>query len=252
VRITVTDLDVRYGARHAVAGVSLAAEPGEILGLIGANGSGKSSIMKAIAGLQPHGGTITFGGGPRPARLGYMPQDIGGRSALTVLETVLLGRLGRLGLKVAREDIVAVGAVLEELDLTQLAPRRLSELSGGQRQLVYLAQALAGDPPVLLLDEPISALDIRHQLDVLETVRRLTIARRLSTLIVLHDLNAAARFCDRLGLMSAGTILVAGAPPAVLTPAHLATAFHIEATVMTDADGCPVVTARRSLAHQTK
>lgn len=249
-KVVLEDLNVRYGACQAVAGVSLVAEPGEVLGLIGANGSGKSSVMKAIAGLIGHGGRIGFGdGGARPTRLGYMPQDIGGRSALTVLETVLLGRLDRLGLRVAAADLAAVAAVLAELDLAALSDRRLSELSGGQRQLVYLAQALAGDPPVLLLDEPISALDIRHQLDVLETVRRLTRSRNLSTLIVLHDLNAAARFCDRLGLMAEGAILVAGIPAQVLTPDHLAKAFHIEATIMADGDGFPVVTARRSLAR---
>lgn len=246
-RLVVEGLGVRYGARQAVHDLSLSVEPGEVFGLIGANGSGKSSVMRAIAGLQAHSGRIRCGDGARKPRFGYMPQDIGARAALTVLETVLLGRLGRLGLKVGADDLAAVRDVLAELDLTALVAQRLGELSGGQRQLVYLAQALAADPEILLLDEPISALDIRHQLDVLETVGRLTRARALTTIVVLHDLNAAARFGDRLGLMCAGRLLVCGTPGEVLRADHLAEAYQVAATILADADGVPVVTVRRSL-----
>ncbi|MDP3321836.1 MAG: ABC transporter ATP-binding protein, partial [Bosea sp. (in: a-proteobacteria)] len=165
-KLTVEGLSVRYGVTQAIEAVDVAAHPGEVLAVIGPNGSGKSSLVKAVAGLVAHAGVVRFDGSPlRPERIGYMPQDIGARAALTVLEAVLLGRLGRLGLRVRPEDLAAVEAVLGELDLMPLASRYLGELSGGQRQLVFLAQALASEPSLLLLDEPISALDIRHQLE---------------------------------------------------------------------------------------
>lgn len=209
--------------------VSLAAHPGEILVVIGPNGSGKSSLVKAIAGLVKHDGQVLFDqAAKRPSAIGYMAQDIVGRAALTVTEVVLLGRLGRLGLSVHPEDIRAVSRILAEIDLAHLAGRYLGELSGGQRQIAFLAQALAAEPAILLLDEPISALDLRHQLDVLELVRSLTRERRLTTVCVLHDLNAAARFADRLALMHEGRLFAIGAPAEVLTAPIIAAAFEMQ------------------------
>ncbi|PTM39605.1 ABC transporter ATP-binding protein [Bosea sp. 124] len=247
-RVTIEGLCVRYGTTTAVAGVDLAAEPGEVLAVIGPNGSGKSSLVKAVAGLVRHSGTVGFGNGPRkPDRIGYMPQDIGGRTALTVLETVLLGRLGRLGLRVGPADLAAVEAVLSELGLTALAARYLAELSGGQRQLVFLAQALACEPALLLLDEPISALDILHQLEVMEIVRRQTTARRLTTLVILHDLNIAARFADSIAVMREGRLLCHGPPERVIGSAMLAAVFGVEAALSTAPDGRLVVTPLRAI-----
>jgi iron complex transport system ATP-binding protein len=248
VRLTIEGLGVSYGATRAIEGVSLAAEPGEALAVIGPNGSGKSSLVKAVAGLLRHDGQVAFDGSARrPPRIGYMPQDIGGRAALTVLETVLLGRLGRLGLRVGAADLAAVEAVLADLDLTALASRYLGELSGGQRQLVFLAQALACEPTLLLLDEPISALDIRHQLQVMEIVLRLTKARNLTTLIVLHDLNIAARFADAVAVMRRGRLVRHGRPPRVIDAAMVASVFEVEAALSSAHDGRLIVTPLRAL-----
>ncbi len=248
-RLTVAGLSVRYGATQAIEGVDVAAHPGEVLAVIGPNGSGKSSLVKAIAGLVTHAGVVAFDGSPvRPERIGYMPQDIGARAALTVLEAVLLGRLGRLGLRVRPDDLAAVEAVLGELDLMPLASRYLGELSGGQRQLVFLAQALASEPSLLLLDEPISALDIRHQLEVMEIVLRMTKARGLTTLVILHDLNIAARFADRVLVMRAGRAICCGRPEAVIDAAMVASVFGVEATLSADPDGRLIVTPLRAIA----
>ncbi|WP_439494390.1 ABC transporter ATP-binding protein [Bosea sp. (in: a-proteobacteria)] len=248
-KLTVEGLSVRYGTTQAIEGVDVAAHPGEVLAVIGPNGSGKSSLVKAVAGLVKHDGMIRFDGSPvRPERIGYMPQDIGARAALTVLEAVLLGRLGRLGLRVRPDDLAAVEAVLDELDLMPLASRYLGELSGGQRQLVFLAQALASEPALLLLDEPISALDIRHQLEVMEIVLRMTRARTLTTLIILHDLNIAARFADRVLVMRAGRAICCGRPEAVIDAAMVASVFGVEATLSADPDGRLIVTPLRAIA----
>jgi iron complex transport system ATP-binding protein len=248
VKLTVEGLSVRYGATQAIAGVDLAAHPGEVLAVIGPNGSGKSSLVKAIAGLVKHEGVVSFDGSTvRPERIGYMPQDIGARAALTVLEAVLLGRLGRLGLRVRPEDLATVEAVLGELDLMPLASRSLGELSGGQRQLVFLAQALASEPALLLLDEPISALDIRHQLEVMEIVLRMTKARNLTTLIVLHDLNIAARFADVVAVMRQGRLIRHGRPRLVIDQGMVASVFGVEAALSSAHDGRLIVTPLRAL-----
>jgi iron complex transport system ATP-binding protein len=248
VKIETESVIVRYGTLCAVAGVSLAVEPGTVLAVVGPNGSGKSSLVKAIAGLCPADGRILFDGSPgRPAQIGYMPQDIGARAALTVLEVVLLGRLGKLGLRVGPADLAAVQAVLDELGIAALAPRYLAELSGGQRQLAFLAQALACQPPVLLLDEPISALDIRHQLQVLEIVRDLTRARGLAAVIVVHDLNAAIRYADDLALLHQGRLVAHGAPDQVLTAQTLKDVFAVEAAIRGGPDDRPIVVPLRAL-----
>ena len=234
--VAIRGLSVRYGARHAVREVDLHAAPGRILAVIGANGSGKTSLLRAIAGLVAHDGTVHTSG-----RLDYMPQDNAVRAALTVFEVVLLGRLRSLALRVAREDLRAAEAALGELGIGDFANRRIGELSGGQRQLVFLAQVLAGDPEVLLLDEPTSALDIAHQVQVLALLRDATRRRGLTTLAVLHDLNAAARFADGLALMSAGRLIAHGPPETVLTVPALRAAFGVEAAIIPGPDGKPVV-----------
>ena len=242
--VEVRGVSVHYGARRAVCGVDLCAEPGRVLAVIGANGSGKTSLLRAIAGLVPYDGAVRATG-----RLGYMPQDNAARAALTVFEVVLLGRLRSLALRVAREDLCAAEAALGELGIGDFANRRIGELSGGQRQLVFLAQVLAGDPDVLLLDEPTSALDIAHQIHVLAMLREVTRRRGLTTLAVLHDLNAAARFADGLALMSDGHLIARGPPRKVLTVASLRAAFGVEAAIIQGPDGEPVVVPVGLSAH---
>lgn len=247
-KVRIEDLSVRYGATTALGGVDLTAEPAEVLAVIGPNGSGKSSLIKAVAGLVPHQGRVVFEtGNGSERRIGYMPQDISSRAALTVLEAVLLGRLGRLGLRVKPSDLAMAGAVLDELGLGHLAGRYLGELSGGQRQLVFLAQALASEPNLLLLDEPISALDIRHQLEVMQIVRRLTHERRLTTIVILHDLNIAARFAARIAVMSRGRLICHGSPEAVIEPAMIAEVFGVEAAMSAAPDGALMVTPLRAV-----
>ncbi|MBV5333489.1 ABC transporter ATP-binding protein, partial [bacterium] len=181
--IALQDLCVHYGPRRVLHGVSLHAQAGQVLGIVGPNGSGKSSLIKAVAGLLPASGTVHFDGSTvRPRSIGYMPQDLQSPAALTVLEVALLGRIQQLRLKVQPDDLAAVREVLQLLGIEALAGRYVSELSGGQRQMAFLAQALVSQPTVLLLDEPISALDICHQLEVLAVVRDMTRQRNLTTL----------------------------------------------------------------------
>lgn len=237
-------LGVRHGTRVALSGVALRVAAGEVVAVAGPNGSGKSSLLRALAGLLPHEGRVEREPG---LGIGYMPQDSAARASLTVLEVVLLGRLGSLGLRVRAEDLEAAQQAMDELGIAGLAARRIDELSGGQRQMAMLAQVLAARPGILLLDEPVSALDPRHQLEVLGAVRRLTDSRGLATLVVLHDLNAAARHCDRLVVLDGGRVAAEGPPGDVLRASLLAEVFGIEAQLGTAADGRPFALALRAL-----
>jgi len=251
VRVEVEDLGIRYGRQIAVDGVSLAAMPGEILGVLGPNGSGKSSLVKAIAGILPHTGAVRFDDAiQRPSEIGYMPQDHHSRAALTVLETVLLGRLGRLGLRVTDEDLASAESVLDEIGITHLAMRDLAALSGGQRQLVFLAQALASDPCVLLLDEPFSALDIRHQLEVAELLARLTRERRLTTILMLHDLPMAARLADRIALLQNGRLMAMGSSAEVIASHAMRDVFQVEFVTERIGDGSVEIRSMQLIARE--
>ncbi len=236
--LTLENVSVHYGRKPVVKNITLEAQSGRVLALVGPNGSGKTSLIKAIAGLIPYGGRIAFAGkAGRPAPLGYMPQDQQGPLALSVVEVVLLGRLERLHMRVREEDLDAVRGVLKRLGIEHLAGSDLGELSGGQRQLVYLAQALASEPEVLLLDEPISALDINHQLEVLDLVAAMTRERQLCTVMVLHDLQATARYADDVALMSDGAMFANGSPEDVLTPESMRRVFDVEMEILTTSVG---------------
>src|SRR5581483_7129136 len=166
--------------------------------IVGPNAAGKSTLLKCLAGLLPARGRIWLDGqevrtsAQRRAlrqQVTYLPQEYASTAALTVFEAVLVARQQSASWIVGEAELGQVAAILEELRLDQLALRYLNELSGGQRQLVAVAQALARDPRVLLLDEPTSSLDLQRQLELLELVRRLAADRRMTVLIALHDLN---------------------------------------------------------------
>ena len=217
--------------------------------LVGPNGCGKTTLLKAIAGTVAHGGRIRFGDAAQRPRevIGFMPQDLGARAALTVFEVVLLGRLSRLGVTVSEGDLAAASRALADVGVDHLAERWIGDLSGGQRQLVYFAQVLARDPQVLLLDEPTSALDMRNQLLLLSLIAEHGRARRLTTVVTLHDLNAALRFADRIAVLHGGRIHRHGAAAATIDEGVLSEVWSIEASITRGADGHPSIVPLRGL-----
>ena len=168
-------------------------------------------------------------------------------SPLSAFEVVLLGRMRSLALRVDARDLDAAQAAMAEIGVADLAARRIGELSGGQRQMVMLAQVLAANPRALLLDEPTSALDIAHQLHVLDLLRTATRLRGLTTIAVLHDLNAAARFADRVALLHLGRLVGIGMPADILRPDVLQAAFDVHVAVDRGSDGHPVVLPLRAV-----
>jgi iron complex transport system ATP-binding protein len=237
-----------YGARAVLAGVDLALARGELLGVIGPNGSGKTTLVRILAGaLAPSRGSVRIDERPLAT---YRRRELARR-----LEVVLMGRaphLGALGFP-RPHDLAVARAAMARLDVVGLEERPIDRLSGGERQRVLLARALAQEPDVLLLDEPTTHLDLRHQAGVHDVVRALGRERGLGTVSVLHDLNLAAMYCDRLALLAGGRIVALGPPTEVLTAERLSAAYETEVFVgWNEATGpvvLPVPHDRRGAGH---
>lgn len=233
---TVDSMSIHHGATQVLTGVNLPVHPRQITGLIGPNGVGKSSLLKAIAGILPCTGALAENGmalhaSDRRDVVAYMPQDSSAGSSLTLLEVVLLGRLGSLGLRVSTELVNAAEAILNDFGLRHLSDRTLDAVSGGQRQLTYLAQAVFREPRILLLDEPTAALDLRHQLLVFETLRQLAEDKKIAVVVALHDLSLAAQFCDQVACLCDGVLDAVGPPHDVLTAERLSRVYGIEVEI---------------------
>ena len=245
-QLDVQDLTFAYRDRPVLEGVSFALNPGELVGLIGPNGSGKSTLLRLILGIFPADrGRILLNGLPlrRLSRkviarhMAFVPQDTAIDAAFTARDIVAMGRNPHLGRfqPETPNDCAAIEWALTATSTRHLATRFVQELSGGERQRVMLARALAQQAPTLLLDEPTANLDVAHQLDVLTQVQAVARDNRCA-LIALHDLTLAARFCDRILMLSEGRLVAQGKPDAVITEAHLATYFHIRAKVRWEPD----------------
>ena len=222
----------------------LKAAHGQMVGLIGPNGAGKSTFLRAISGvLRVQSGSIHLDGADLrsltskeiAAGLAIVPQIVPYTHGFTAMELVLMGRyphLGRFQIEGQGDERIARNA-MRQTETEQFADRTLDTLSGGERQRVIVSRALAQQPRILLLDEPTANLDVLHQLKVLGLVRQL-VDDGLTAVAAIHDLNMAARFCDRLVLLQEGRVLAEGAPEEVLTPKLIAQAFGVKAAVYQD------------------
>ncbi|HEX9698669.1 MAG TPA: nicotinate-nucleotide--dimethylbenzimidazole phosphoribosyltransferase [Acidobacteriota bacterium] len=238
VRLAVRGLSAGYPGRDVLRDIDLEVEGGEILGVLGANGSGKTTLLRCLAAqLAPRAGSVTVDGsplrgmGPRQLarRLAVVPQQYELPAGFTVAELVEMGRnpyLGHLGRATAADEAAVEGA-LAALGVAALRRRQVQELSGGERQMTVLAMALAQQPGLLLLDEPTSHLDFRHQTRSMEAIRDLADREGLAVIAVLHDLGLAARHCDRVALLRSGELLACGPPEQLLTAALLRACYGV-------------------------
>jgi iron complex transport system ATP-binding protein len=233
-----------YGKTCVVEEIYLTLQPGEWLSLIGANGSGKSTLLKLLSRiLSPQQGAVLLNGRDihrQPAKaiaqtLALLPQQQTIPAGLTVHQLVSLGRTPYQDWwqwELAAEDRHWVHKALTQTQLEDFCDRPVEALSGGERQRAFLALALAQDPKILLLDEPTTYLDLCHQLELLELLKHLNQQQGLTIITVLHDINLAARYSDRLTLLKEGRLYATGTPTKVLTSQTLADVFNIDATVM--------------------
>jgi iron complex transport system ATP-binding protein len=256
VSLEVRDLVVRYGrGRPVLDGVSCDTGAGRLLAVVGPNGSGKTSLVRVVSGLlRPERGTVTVEGRPLAAWsrsglasvLAVVPQSEAVTFPLRVDETVLLGRYARLGPLAPPDasDRAAVADALARCDVAELAGRTVDTLSGGEWQRVRLARALAQGPRVLVLDEPTTSLDIRHEMELFELLRRL-VDTGLAGLVITHHINLAARYADRMLLLREGRVAGQGRPVDVLREDTLQSVFDWPLAVTTWQDGTPQVVPLR-------
>ncbi|WP_340556767.1 ABC transporter ATP-binding protein [Streptomyces sp. GSL17-111] len=246
--ISVEGAGFGYPGRPVLRDVDLRVPPGELTALVGLNGCGKSTLLRLVAGLlKPDRGRVLLGDddlarlGRRAAarRVALLHQSAPAVPGMTVRQLVRQGRYaqrGPLGMLRDGED-AAVRRALADTGVASWADRPVDALSGGERQRVRLAMALAQDTRVLLLDEPTTYLDLRHQLEVLQTVVRLRAERGMTVVMVLHDLGHAARFAERVVALRDGRIVADGAPKEVVTPAFLAEVLDVAGRVGEDPHG---------------
>ncbi|NJR48458.1 MAG: ABC transporter ATP-binding protein [Leptolyngbyaceae cyanobacterium CSU_1_3] len=248
-----------YQDKRIVENIELTLQAGEWLSLIGANGSGKSTLLKLISRILPIQQGVVFLDGKaihqQPAKLvaqklALLPQQQTIPEGLTVHQLVSLGRTPHQTWwqwELDREDQQKVDLALTQTQMEAFRDRPVQDLSGGERQRAFLAMALAQDPKVLLLDEPTTYLDIRYQLELLELLKHLNRESNLSIITVLHEINLAARYSDRLAMLCQGCIWAIDVPSRTLTSENLLQVFGVEAIVLETPIGlqiCPVAASR--------
>ncbi len=242
VTLQLEHLGARYGQRNIISGVTTAAfTGGQVVAVVGPNAAGKSTLFKRIAGLIDGPGRVILQGSQKGAQaISYMPQGLNGSARLTVYESVLLARKQLSpGWVVQDAELHLVDEMLDALGITDLAFRNLGELSGGQQQLVSIAQTLVREPEVLLMDEPTSALDMHRQVQVLNFMRTLARQREVIVFIALHDLNQALRFADQVLVIADGTAQGSGPSHEVINEGMLRAVYKVEARIERCSRGQP-------------
>jgi iron complex transport system ATP-binding protein len=231
------NLSFSYAGPPVLSGVSLSLKSGEVVALLGPNGSGKSTLLRCLLGQLRAGGTVQWDGKPLARwskrelarRVAYLAQTPGAEGIHRAIDILRMGRapyLRSFGLE-SQRDIEVVEQIGHSLALTELFDRRLDELSGGQRQRVFLGRCLIQEPAALLLDEPSTFLDLRHQVELGELLRTLAKEKNLAVLMASHDLNLAGQFADRMVILHQGRIEADGPPDEVLKPELLSKVYGI-------------------------
>jgi len=243
VALALQGVGASYGKTSVLADVTLAElRSGTVTAVIGPNAAGKSTLFKRIAGLIKGPGLVELSDTARgPQAICYMPQDTGANAVLTVYESVLLSAKQGSSWRVSDAELTQIDGLLKALRIDNLAFRGLGELSGGQRQLVSLAQALVRRPEVLLMDEPTSALDLHRQIEVLGLVGDLAKRDGMIVMIAIHELNHALRYCENTIVIAHGKMAASGATASVITTEMLRNIYRIDARVETCSRGTPFV-----------
>lgn len=263
-RLYTEQVQIKYADRIVVDNLNLSIPTGQTTALIGANGSGKSTILKTLARImRPYGGTVYLDGKSIhkestkkiAKQLAILPQNPSAPDGLTVYELISYGRfphqkgLGTL----TKEDKEIVTWAIDVTGLTEFYDRPIDQLSGGQRQRAWIAMALAQQTDILLLDEPTTFLDMAHQLEVLELLDKLNQNEKRTIVMVVHDLNHASQYAQRIVAIKQGKILAEGSPEQVITKDVLRKVFGVEADIFTDSrTGVPLCIPFRLLKEETK
>lgn len=251
--LSLKNFSIKRGDNCIIDSLNLDFMPSKIYAILGPNGAGKSSLIQGIFGEIKFYGEALFRNEIFSHKkgwkkhFGYMPQDIGIDANLSALEVVLLGDLDGLGVRLSDDQISEALEVMDHLGIIHLANRDISSLSGGQRQMVFFAQVMLKKPEVLLLDEPVSALDMYHQCILLDCLRKQTREKKLITLVILHDLSLASEFCDEIIFLHHSKIWAKGSPAKILEHSLLQNVYQVNAKIFYDDMGIPAVIAKSAI-----
>jgi iron complex transport system ATP-binding protein len=250
-KLTINKLAFKYGGNPVLKDITIEVGLGELLCIVGPNGSGKSTLLKCINRiLKTQQNTVLIDGKDAgkinlkelSKMMGYVPQSSMSTFPFTVFDVVLMGRKPYIHWSLSERDSEIVAEMLDYLGISQLAMRHYNELSGGEQQKVIIARALTQQPQILLLDEPTSSLDIKHQLEILCILRSLAQTKHCSVIMAMHDLNLAGRFSDRMLMLKQGCIYAVGTPEDVLTEENIDSVYGIKAQISNSVLGRPQVT----------
>lgn len=241
-KVVADNIGFSYGDTRILQDICFEANPGEITTIIGTNGAGKTTLLKCIADMHSHEGNVLFDGETVPRKesckfVGYLEQATDCEVDLNVFEIVLLGMVQNLSFYVSEEESQKVDEVLELLGIQRFASRKIGELSGGQRQLVFIAQALVKDPKVLILDEPTSALDLYHQFKLIELIRKITVERGCTTIMTLHHLDVTMKYSDKVVVVANKSVYQVGTTEEVFTENMLSEVYHVRTNIIKDENG---------------
>ncbi|MCK9275007.1 MAG: ABC transporter ATP-binding protein [Syntrophales bacterium] len=259
--LVIRSLGTFYRKRRILIDIDMDLKTGEVLSLVGPNGAGKTTLLKCCVGiLTPGEGTICIddqdvtclNGNTRARRIGYMPQSSPSRFPMTVFDTVLMGRRSHMAWNPSRHDLEIVETLINAMNINHIAFRNFDHLSGGEQQKVLLARAFAQEAAYILLDEPTSNLDLKHQFELMDMVARMAATESRGVMVAMHDLNLASRYSHRIAMLSGGRICFVGTPFEVLTPDIIKDVYGVTVTV-TRVNGHPyimpsthIITDRRS------
>jgi len=237
--LTVNNIKFSYPGKEVLKDAGFEAKRGELVAILGPNGTGKTTLLKCINQiLKPSAGSVIIGseditklkGKDLAKRIGYVEQHHH-RSMNTVFDDVLLGRTPHIGCRIHSNDIEIVGSVLQELGLSDFSMRYLEQLSGGELQKVVIARAIAQKPQILLMDEPTNHLDLKNQVDVMQSIRAITLSADITSVISMHDLNLALRYADRFILMKEGRIYAAG-DAGIITESNISQVYALPVVIL--------------------
>lgn len=226
--------------KKVLDGLSFEARDGQITAVVGANGVGKTTLVRGIMGFLEPQGEVWLGGRSRreipfseiAKKVGYLTQESAVQAALTVFEVIMLGRLGHLGLKVDPAELEKVWDIMRTLKIDHLADKYYNELSGGQRRVVNIAQTVVKEPEVLILDEPTANLDMQNEIEMLELIRGYTRAKKVATIVILHDLSMACRYADQIVILKDGKVFKSGSPMEVVSVENVRDAYGVNVKLL--------------------
>ena len=238
--LKVHGLEFKYKDRDILKKIEIEINKGEVLSILGPNGTGKTTLLKCIAGIiKPQKGSFSIGNknmlhikrNNLAKQISYVPQSSPSKFPITVFEAVLMGRSPYIMWRPSEKDLKIVVNVLKFLKLEEFASKNFDQLSGGEKQKVLIARAVAQDTEYLLMDEPTSNLDLKHQLEIMEMISNMVKTKNVSAVFAMHDLNLAGRFSDRVVMLNKGEVFCTGKPEEVITVENIKIVYGVNATI---------------------